>query len=253
MKTRLDRWTAGRADRIVSVSHAGSRMRIERERIDPRLFVQIPNGIQIDPPGLADREAARQALGLRPDDGPVIAHIANLRPMKGHGETVVAAVESIRRYPNAVFLLAGRDESDGRYQQQAHEAGVDERVRFLGFIPRAREAMRAADVFILPSYYEGCPISILEAMAERRPIVASDVGGISELVRHEREALLIAPRRADALVAAIARLVEDKALAESLCGAARRRVESEFGRDLMIRRYCELYDAMIEGREPKLP
>jgi glycosyltransferase involved in cell wall biosynthesis len=251
-KVLLDRWTAGAVDRIVSVSHAGSRVRIERERLDPRLFVYIPNGIEIDPPGLAARDEARRALGLRQKDAPVIAHIANLRPMKGHGEVLTAATDVLARYPSAVFLLAGRDESDGRYQRQAQALGLGDRLRFLGFHPHAREVMRAADLFILPSYYEGCPIAILEAMAERRPIVASNVGGIPELVRHEREALLIEPRHPDALRDAIVRLVEDRALATGLTEAARRRVEAEFNRDTMIRRYCELYDAMIEEREPDL-
>jgi glycosyltransferase involved in cell wall biosynthesis len=247
-KILLDRWTSGAADAFVSVSAAGRRVRIEREGLPAEKIALIPNGIRVDAPELATRKEARAALGVADEDFPVIAHVANLRPMKGHGEVLAAAPDVLRRHPRALFLLAGRDESGGDYARRAQAAGLAERVRFLGYHPRAREVMRAADVFILPSHYEGCPISILEAMAERRPIVASNVGGIGEQVRDGVEALLIAPRRADALAEAIARLADDADLCRRLTEAARRRVEQEFSRERMIARYETLWEAVIERR-----
>jgi glycosyltransferase involved in cell wall biosynthesis len=170
--------------------------------------------------------------------------------MKGHGETIEAAAALAARWPDAVWLLAGRDESAGRYAAQARERGVERQIRFLGFYPGGREILRAADLFILPSHYEGCPISILEAMAERRPIIASRVGGIPEQVTDGVEALLIPPADAGALADAIDRLWRDGAMRVKLIEAARRRVEREFGRERMIERYSRLYRNLAAGMWP---
>ncbi|MCX7014003.1 MAG: glycosyltransferase [Candidatus Sumerlaeota bacterium] len=248
LQVRLDRWTAGRVDLFIANSEAGRRSRIEREGFAPERILTIHSGIELDPPGVASREEARAALGLSERDFPVIAHVANLRPMKGHDEALEAAARLKERLPRAVWLFAGRDDSRGRYARRARERSVGDRVRFLGFHPRPREIARAADVAILPSHYEGLPAAILEAMAESRAIVASNVGGIPELVRHEREALLIPPGRPEALAEAIARLADDEPLRLVLSRAARRRAEAEFALPRMIRRYEEAYESLMTQR-----
>ena len=226
-KVLLDRWTAGAADGFVSVSLVGRDLRIRRECLRADRIAWIPNGIRVDRDDLADRNAVRRSLGIAADAFPVIAHVANLRPMKGHDDLMAAVPEVLRAFPEAVFLLAGRDESGGCYAARVREAGLDGTIRLLGFYPNGREIIRAADIFILPSHYEGCPISILEAMAERRPIVATRVGGIPEQVRHEKEALLIEPGEPAALAGAIVRLAGDESLRRRLAEAARLRVERE--------------------------
>jgi len=245
-KVWLDRRTAGAVDLFIASCEAARRSRIERERFDPGRIAAIYNGVELDPPGLASRPEARRALGLSQEDFPVVAHVANLRPMKGHSEALAAAARLLRDFPRAVFLFAGRDDSGGRYQRLAHDLGVAGRARFLGFHPRGREVARAADIAILPSYYEGCPVALLEAMAESRAIVATEVGGIPELVRHEREALLIPPGRPEALAAALSRLAADAALREALGCAARQRAEAQFTVQRMIRRHEEAYSELLE-------
>jgi glycosyltransferase involved in cell wall biosynthesis len=240
-----DRLTSGRADLYISNSEAGRRTRIERERIDARRIEVIHNGIDLDPDGLASREEARNALSLAPEDAPVVAHVANLRWMKGHQQALHAAKSIIARCPNAVFLFAGRDDSSGRFQAMARDLELGDRARFLGFHPRPREALRAADIAILPSLYEGCPVALLEAMAEGKPIAASDTGGIPELVRHEQEALLFAPGSAEGLAAAIGRLAGDATLSATLGRNARRRTEKEFDLDVMAEKYLVLYERLL--------
>ncbi len=181
------------------------------------------------------------AIGLDEAAFPVVAHIANVRPMKGHADALRAAAVVARHWPKTVFLFAGRDDSGGAYARLAGELGVGAMARWLGYHPRPREILRAADLAILPSHYEGCPAALLEAMAERRPIAASRAGGIPELVRHEREALLVEPRRPEALAEAIGRLARDRALRERLAAAARARAEAEFSLERMVRRYEERY------------
>ena len=246
----LDRWTLGRADGFIANSNAGREIRIRREGIPPGRIATIHNGVELAPAGLADGDAVRRELGIAPARRPVFAHVANLRPMKGHGDLLAAVPRVLERFPEALFLLAGRDESNGAYEREASDRGLGEAVRFLGYHPRPREIMRAADVVTLPSHYEGCPVSILEAMAEQRPIVATRVGGIPELVRHEQEALLIepadAPGLADALIAAADNLDRSAALAT----AARRRVESEFSLERMVDRYQQAYLDVLAGRPP---
>jgi glycosyltransferase involved in cell wall biosynthesis len=249
LKIRLDRWSAGKADAFVSVSEIGKRIRVEREGLPASKIVVIPNGIDVRGTGEPKpREGWLRELGLTPEAAPIILHVANLRPMKGHGETLAAARAVLKQYPKSVFLLVGRDESGGEYERQARAEGLAGRVRFLGYRADPRELMRQADIFILPSYYEGRPISILEAMAEGCPIIASDVGGIPEQVRDGEEALLIEPRRADRLAEAIVRLAGDEGLRRRLAAAARRRVEADFTESSMCKRYERLFEAMIEGR-----
>jgi L-malate glycosyltransferase len=244
--TLLDRWTAGAADLFISNSEAGRLSRIERERIAPGRIITIHSGIELDPPGLPDRVAARESVGIDDLDRPVIAHIANLRWMKGHDEVLEAAATLRGAFPDAVWLLVGRDDSGGRHEHRAAELGLGDRVRFLGFHPEPRAVLRAADLAILPSRYEGLPVAILEAMAEGKPIVATAVGGIPELVRDGDEALLIPPGDATALATAIERLATDPALAARLGAAARSRAEADFAREVMVGRYAETYARLID-------
>jgi len=237
-KRWLDRLTRRGVDLFIANSEAGRQARVANG-VSPRRIITIHNGI--DPAGAdpIDRPA------LYPERFPLVAHVANLRPMKGHA-TVLRAVEMLRaRYPRVLVLFVGRDDAKGRLQHEARELGVADQVCFLGYHPRPREIVAACDIAILPSQFEGCPVALLEAMAEARPIVATHVGGIPELVRHEREALLIKPDDPRALAGALARLAEDEGMRKVLGLAARKRLEAEFTLQRMVARYEEAYEGLL--------
>jgi len=239
-KVLLDRYTSARADLFISNSEAGRQARIRRERIPARKIDLIYNGIDITPIAIG-RQKLKEQWAVGEGVWPVIVHVANLRPMKGHETALGAARIIARKFLNALFLFAGRDDSNGMIPQMARDLGVEEHARFLGFCPRTRELLAMADVMILPSSYEGCPVSILEAMAEGCPVVASNVGGIPELVRNETEALLVQPGKASELAGAIERIVKNTELRRSLIQAARERVEKNFTVEKMVEGYERAY------------
>ncbi|MBN1866814.1 glycosyltransferase [Candidatus Sumerlaeota bacterium] len=247
----LDRWTArgGRVGLFISNSEAGRQSRIEREGFAPDKIVTIHNGI--DPPDLDtsfDASAARAQLGLEQRDRPVVAMIANLRRMKGHLDAIVALKLLRANHPDIRIVFAGRDDSDGLVREAAVAAGVEDRIVFCGFLADPLPLMRLADIYCMASHWEGCPASLLEAMALERPIVATRVGGIPELVRHEQEALLVAPGDPVALAEALKVLIDDRDRATRLARGARRRAMEHFTLRHMVERIEAAYVELLESK-----
>lgn len=206
--TMLDRATARYVDHFISNSQIGKWSRVVREGFAPERISVIYNGIA-PPPEFTDamRAEARARFGLGDAAGPIIAVIANLRPMKGHGAVIAAAKELKKKFPGIRFVCAGRDDSGGAIPAEAKAAGVssgkvgssgsDDVVLFPGFIEEPWPLLSISDYFLLPSSWEGCPTSILEAQAAGVPVIANNAGGIPELVKHGESGWLLhadAPR-----------------------------------------------------------
>jgi glycosyltransferase involved in cell wall biosynthesis len=170
-----------------------------------------------------DREALRRRLGL---EGFTLLTIARLVPVKGLAE----AVQALREREDLTWLIAG--DGPERERLSALARGAKLRVRLLGNVTGARKhaLLRAADAFVLPSRVlasgrsEGMPVAVLEAMARGLPTIASDVGGISEHVRHLETGLLLDPSSPGALARNIDRLIAEPALAAVLGERARAEV-----------------------------
>ena len=114
-------------------------------------------------------------------DRPIVLTVARLDPQKGHRYLLAAATE----VPEAVFALVGEGGERAALENQARTLGVAERVRFLGHRDDVPELLAACDLFVLPSLYEGLPLSVLEAMAAAKPVVATAIDGTTEAVVHE--------------------------------------------------------------------
>lgn len=227
-------------DRIIAVSRE-VRTRYDRDlRVPARKLAVVPNGIAVPaairPPDPALRSTLVQG---RPDY--VVLTPARLHEQKGHAFLLEAAA----RVPDATFVLAGDGPLRAGLEARARELGVAERCVFLGHRTDIAELLAVADLFVLPSLYEGLPVSVLEAMAARRPVVATAIGGTDEAVAHERTGLLVPPSDSGALAAAIRRLRSDPALAERLAAAGRERVEREFSSLAAARGVMRIYDELI--------
>jgi glycosyltransferase involved in cell wall biosynthesis len=167
--------------------------------------------------------------------------VARLDPDKGHRHLLAAAA----MLPDVRFLLAGEGPERGALEALAGELGVDDRVRFLGHRNDIPQLLAACDVMALPSSFEGLPVSVLEAMASGTAVVASNIGGVDEIVRDNVTGLLVEPGDALALAAAIRRLVDDPAEAARLAEAARTHVAREFSAATMARRVAAVYDDVL--------
>lgn len=173
---------------------------------------------------------------------PLVLTCARLDEQKGHPVLLRAAAE-VR---DAVFAFAGEGPQRDSLESQAAQLGVADRVRFLGERDDVPELLASCDVFALPSYYEGSPISVLEAMAAERAVVSSAIAGTNELIEDGDSGLLVPPGDADALAAALQRLLSDSELRSSLGRRARERVQLEFTRDAMVRRTERIYEELLD-------
>jgi len=157
-----------------------------------------------------------------------------------------AFAQVLARHPRARLLMIGEGELRPELEALATSLGVSRAVIWPGFrrdIPRLLAAM---DVYVQPSANEGLPLSILEAMAAGKPIVATRIKGVVELIEHEVTGLLVSLGNREALVAAILRLLEDGSLAERVGRVARSRVADRFGLQRMVKAYDALYRKYLE-------
>lgn len=246
--TRLaNRLTYGRNAHVFAVSDGVRDSILARRPASAPVVETLHYGVDLD-----DAEAwSHERLDLAtefgiPEGAPVVASVGNLRPVKGQRDLLEAAVEVRAAVPDVRFLLIGDGPMRSELESQAERLGLAQSVIFTGFRGDAPRLVASADVFALPSLYDGLSIALIEAMALGRGIALTAAGGNVEAVDHEREALIVPPGRADALAAAIVRLLTDEELCNRLGEAARRRAQAfDIGR--AVRRQEEVYRALLDG------
>jgi glycosyltransferase involved in cell wall biosynthesis len=176
---------------------------------------------------------------------PIILTVARLDEQKGHRYLLEAAAQ----VPEAQFVLAGDGPLRTSLEAQAHSLGVEERVKFLGYRSDIADLLADCDVFVLPSLYEGLPLSILEAMSAGKPVIATHIGGTDEAVIAGETGLLVPPANPTALAVAIRAVLTDRPLAQRLASAGRARVEQEFSATKMVQQVIAVYDELLAKRE----
>jgi glycosyltransferase involved in cell wall biosynthesis len=244
---RLDNATARRCARLVAVCEA-TRAAFERQGFPPTLLETVPNGVDGVPAG--PRGALRSELAVG-DDVVVFAHVGRLAPVKGQRE-LIEALASLRD-PRLHAVLVGRDvERGGTYEAGLRELavslGVGGRVHFAGFRADAAALLSDVDALVLPSWIEGLPLVVLEAMAQARAVVATRVGGTPEAVLDGETGLLVPPGNVEALAAALRTVAESPELRSRLGEAGRQRVRDRFAAATMERRVLEIYDEVARSR-----
>jgi glycosyltransferase involved in cell wall biosynthesis len=242
-----DRWACrlvNRAADCVTAVAGGVAEHVHRTEGCPRdKIVVIPNGIDVRDVAAA-AGGATESLGIAADRQ-VMGTIARLVWYKGHEELLEATARVARAEPRATLVVVGDGPLRRSLERRAHDLGLNGAARFLGSVPQAWRLLPRFDIFVLPSRWEGMSNGLLEAMAAGRPIVATAVGGNPELITDGETGLLVPPQDPEALAAAMLRLIRDPALARRLGQAARRRVETDFTLEAMVRRLETLYDDLL--------
>jgi len=182
-------------------------------------------------------------LGI-PPDAFLIGVVARLEPEKGHRYLLEAMPAIVNAVPNAWLLLAGEGSQTDALRAQASSLplAAGQRVVIAGFQTDIEAVTQALDVAVLPSLREAQGLALLEAMAARRPVVASAVGGIPETIRDGMDGLLVPPADPAALAAAVIRLARDAELRDRLAASGRRRVEERFSVTASVRQVEAIYD-----------
>lgn len=198
-------------------------------------IVYIPNSVAL-PSSALTRAEARKQLDISSDTF-VVGTIAELHKNKG----LSYLIEAAEKVPDAMFVVIGEGEERKRLGLAIVAHRLANRFLLKGYIPDAHTLIRAFDVFVLSSVKEGLPYVLLEAGAAEVPVVATNIGGIPDLIEHEKTGLLVSPKDPSALAQALTRLQSDAPLRPSLASSLKQKIEREFSFDLMIQNTVTVY------------
>jgi glycosyltransferase involved in cell wall biosynthesis/protein-tyrosine-phosphatase len=215
------------ADLVIAVSR-GMADTLRRSGYRPTSVTQIHNGINLEAIAAhRSRDEVLRQLGIDPAAF-VIGTAGRLSPVKGHAG-LLRAVRQIRQArPGTICVLVGGGPLEEELRAEAARLGIAEACRFTGAREDVHDLVGAMDVFVLPSLSEGIPMALLEAMALGRPVVASAVGGVPEVIQDGVNGLLVPAGDDRLLAAACVRLSRDRTYAQTLAARARRFVEERF-------------------------
>ena len=233
----MDRFTNRWSSHVCAVSASTRDFLIKRERLPDASISLVYNGVDLerfDPP------AAKPRL-----DRFVVLGVGRLHPQKNFALFLEVAAQLVRRGLAVEFRLAGTGPEEAALRTRAREIGIDDCVQFLGHVHDTRHLYACADVLLMTSRFEGTPLTILEAMAMRTPIVAPQLDGIGEILRHDEDALLIEPPERDLFVEAIERLAADAALAARLAESAHTKVRTHFSAGAMAAQVEAIYERCL--------
>ena len=227
------------SDAVTTVSKDLARRTLENfsEGIAPCHIEVIPNFVD------TELFHPRAGNGERMGDSPTVVHVSNFRPVK-RVPWLVHAFARASEGSSAQLVLVGDGPDQSACHQLARELGIAERVTFLGTRDALPELLAPADVFALSSTEESFGLSALEAMACGTPVVATDVGGVSEVVEDGVSGLLAGVDDADAYVQKLAELLTDRDRARAMGKAARKVAEERFERRKVVRLYEDLYSRL---------
>lgn len=248
-----ERFLPSMADRVITVSKALRRRVIDKGKAENSKVTMIHNGISLrSAVSFSSRRvtALKHQLSL-PSKAPLVVTVARLAPQKGVKFLLTAATHVLREVPNAQFLIVGDGPLKKDLEIMVEKSGVRRKIFFTGFRDDVRDILAACDIFVLPSLTEGLPLTVLEAMAAGKPVVATAVGGIPEVVLDRETGFLVPPRKPMPLAKAISFLLLNKEVAIQMGMAGRRRAEEEFNLRRTIGETEKVYDELIEGWEEK--
>jgi len=252
--TPLEYFAALASTRSICVSYAIAQQARQFHTAPQRRLVTICNGI--DPqPFIIDnkdaRERLRRELGI-PADHLLIGNTSRLASQKDN-DTLVRSMMHLKSLIvdiPFILLLAGDGPDKKKLEDLAHSLGLSDQVHFLGFRKDIPAFLAGIDIFVFPSLREGLSISLLEAMAAAKPIVATSIPSNAELIQHEVTGLLVPPRSPEQIAQAIARFVREPDLAQRCASTARQRVLEHYTIDRMLQKTWDLYVSLLEEKRP---
>ena len=204
----LSRWS----EKIICCSKAVSDFAAEFLGISPEKIKVIYNGVE----PIGESSGKKAEFGIS-EDAPVVGCIASLFPHKGHKFLLEAVKEVLRWNPKVKFILVGDGPLKNELEEFAREKGIEKNVIFTGVRKDVSDILSAMDVVVLPSSgREGLGIALIEAMAMKKPVIGTVIGGIPEVIEHGKNGLLVPPANPAALAAAIVSVLADKAKAKKM-------------------------------------
>lgn len=236
----VNRWLI---DRIVAVSF-DLRSQLSR-RFGTEKVVYVQNAIDIDKIQITRCSTVRRKELKLGGQEFLVGAMGRLTLGKGFECFLKAARIIAAERPNVKFIIAGGGPLRDSLEALAKEYGLYEDVLFLGHRDNSHDILELFDLFVLPSFSEGTPMVLLEALVLARPVVASRVGGIPEVIEHGISGLLVTPGREDEFARSCIALMDDYGWAQRLGAAGRKRVEERFSARLMAAKVAEVYRKLV--------
>ncbi len=231
--------------RFIAVSEM-LREQLVREGIPGDRITTVYNGLELGQYNpLLSGLTVREELGLSPEQT-IAGIIARLHPVKGHDSLLEAMARVAPDFPDLVLLVVGSGLERQRLEQAAEGLGIKDKVIFTGFRSDVPEVIAALNFLVLSSHSEGLGLIVMEAMAMQKPVLATRVGGIPEVVTSGRDGLLVPSGDPEALAQGIRTLAGDRELASQLAAAARQTIEAKFSAEKMGAETAALYQEMTE-------
>lgn len=249
----IDRWTERWVNKFTVLSEAMRRSLIERHKIPPENIVKIYNGIEIEEynPDLKElrnkKLESKRTLGLK-NDVPVIGAIGRLVWQKGFEYLIRAAPEILKKCPEARFLIVGEGPLKNKLILTGEKLNVADRIIFTGFRSDIKEILASIDVLAMPSLLEGLPMVLLEAMAMAKPIVATRIDGVIEVLENSKTGLLVPAKNSHALAEAIVGILNDKAKANFFGQNAREAAKEKFSVKKMVEQIELAYEKLLHEK-----
>ena len=242
----LDRATNRLASHIIPVSASCRDFLIQYESIPPNKITLIPNAIDLRrfTSGGETRAAARRSLHI-PTDGFLVAGVGRLNPQKNFMLFLEIAKRLLTQFTNLHFLLAGEGPEENLLREKAASMGISNKITFSGYIADTRRVYTAADVLLMPSRFEGLPMTLLESMAMGLPVVASNLDGIAEVIQHAEDGYLSPSNSAETFAQHIALLLSNPDQARRIAINARAKIEKHFSVERLTSQVEAIYDRFL--------
>jgi len=238
----FDRCSLKSVDAIVTVAKYGKKRIVETRDINPKKIRVIYNGIDVKTfdPNRIDSSQLINEFSISPKTK-IVTTIASLIERKGHKFLLQAAIDILKKFPNTLFLFVGDGYYKSTLKQIVEKAGIKKNVIFAGFRKDIQRILRITDVMVLPSLSEGFPDVILEAMAMKKPVVATRIAGIPEMIDDGGNGFLVPPGDVEKLKSRIMELLGNKKFANLMGERGREKVIDKFNSKRMAKDYERLY------------
>jgi glycosyltransferase involved in cell wall biosynthesis len=246
----LDRATILWARRVVFVSAEIIPFSVAHEGVRPAQVCCIPNAIESD-----DCDRSEAAARLRREYGAgartIIGMVARLHPQKAHGDLLEAFARVVSDSRDVRLWLIGDGSEQKRLAKQVRRLGLEDRVLFAGDRGDVLDWVAAMDIFAHPTYFEGLPVAVLEAMLAAKPVIATPTDGINGLITSGVHGWLVPSRDPVALAETIRHVMDHPEEAARIARAGARRVREEFGAERYVQAYEDLFKSLTAATGPR--